>query len=118
MPTLMLANTTVTSRQRPPALPSFLMSPISATPSTIAEKISGMTTMKMMRRNTLPTGCVMFCTAQRTPGDGPTASSVTSPAAAPTHEPADDAGRQRPAERVQLHVGPHPTLYTLRGAEG
>ena len=119
MPTLIVANTTVTSRQRPPALPSFLMSPISATPSTIAAKISGMTTMKMMRRNTLPIGCVTFWTTQRTPGDGPATSSVTRPAAAPTTRPAMirvASGQRRGFSFMSAPLPDRSSTLPLRGA--
>ena len=87
IPTLMVAKTSVTSRQRPPARPSLPRSPISATPSTIAETMSGMTTMKMRRRNRLPSGWATLCTAHRNPGDGPRATWATSPAVAPSTSP-------------------------------
>jgi len=74
-----------------PTRPSLRTSPISETPSTIAEKISGITIMKMIRINNFPTGWTMLVNHQPSRATAPslTNTSLTiRPASAPSTRPA------------------------------
>jgi hypothetical protein len=58
MPTPAAERKSVASKVRMPTRPSVRMSPISRVPSTIAERINGTTTMKMILKKIRPAGWI------------------------------------------------------------